>query len=175
MAQIVSPLHAQVWLRRGFQNSRTGTRVRRGTDNLGRRAYLKNQEKKCEKIFPRKSRKERNKSKKAENGNTNQITLISANVTSWKKNFNEIARLNPDIMALQETKVTKAAKPAANRAAGSENYSVIWGKPCDQLKKKREGRTIAQTPWLGRQGGVAVMAKKEMGILAGGMEGKSVV
>ena len=172
-AQTVSPLHAQVWLRSGFQNSRTRTRVRRDTDKSGRRAYLKNQEKKCEKIFPKKSRKERNKSKKAENGNTNQITLISANVTSWKKNFNEIARLNPDIMALQETKVTKAAKPAANRAAGSENYSVIWGKPCDQLKKKREGRTIAQTPWLGRQGGVAVMANKEMGILAGGMEGKA--
>ena len=58
-------------------------------------------------------------------------------MTSWKKNFNEIARLNPDIMALQETKVTKAAKPAANRAAGSEKLSVIWGKPCDLLKKKR--------------------------------------
>ena len=121
-AQTISPLHAQTWLRSGFQNSRTGARVRRDTDNSG-----KNQEKKYDKIFPRKSRKERNKSKKAGNGNTNQITLISANVTSWKKNFNEIARLNPDIMAFQETKVTKAAKPAANIAAGSENYSVIWG------------------------------------------------
>ena len=100
-------------------------------------------------FFPRRSRKERNKFKKAENGNTNELTLISANVTSWKKNFNEIARLNPEIMALQETKVTKAAKPAANRAAGSEKLSVIWGKPCDLLKKKREGKFVAETPWMG--------------------------
>ena len=33
-AQIVSPLHAQVWLRSGFQNTRTGTRVRRDTEEL---------------------------------------------------------------------------------------------------------------------------------------------
>ena len=113
------------------------------------------------------------KETKAEKGNMNELTLISANVTSWKKKFNEIARLNPDTMALQETKVTKAAKPAANRAAGSEKLSVIWGKPCDLLKKKREGQFIAETRWMGRQGGVAVLAKNELGILAGGMEGKT--
>ena len=90
-----------------------------------------------------------------------------------EENFNEIARLNPEIMALQETKVTKAAKPAANRAAGSEKLSVIWSKPCDLLKKKREGNFVAKTPWMGRQGGVAVLAKNELGILAGGMEGKA--
>ena len=82
-------------------------------------------------------------------------------MTSWKKNFNEIARLNPDIMALQETKVTKAARPAANRAAGSEKLSVVWRKPCDQFKKKREGKLVGETPWMGRQGGVAVLAKKK--------------
>ena len=76
-------------------------------------------------------------------------------------------------MALQETKVTKAAKPAANRAAASEKLSVIWGKPCDLLKKKREGKFVAETPWMGRQGGVAVLALDEFGILAGGMEGKA--
>ena len=126
-AQIITPLHAQVWLRGGFENLRKNTRARRDTGKQGRRAYLKNQEEKCAKFFPRKSRKERNRCKKAENGNTNEFTLISANVTSWKKNFNEIARLNPDIMALQETKVTKAAKPAANRAAGSENFECDLG------------------------------------------------
>ena len=84
--------------------------------------------------------------KKVENRNTNELTLMSANVTSWKKNFNEIARLNPDIMALQETKVTKAAKPAANRAAGTGKLSVIWGTPCDQLKKKREKENSLQRP-----------------------------
>ena len=63
-------------------------------------------------------------------------------MTSWKKNLTEIARLNPDIMALQETKVTKAAKPAANRAAGSEKLSVIWGKPCDQLKEKKKENSL---------------------------------
>ena len=108
--------------------------LRKDTDKQGKRASPK---KNVQKFFPRKSRKERNKFKKAENGNTNELILISAIVTSWKKNLTEIARLNPDIMALQEAKVTKAAKPAANRAAGSEKLSVIWGKPCDQLKKKR--------------------------------------
>ena len=82
-----------------------------------------------------------------------------------------MVRLNPDIMALQETKVTKSAKPAANRAAGSATLRVVWGKPCDQLKKKREGKVVAETPWMGRQGGVAVLAMSELGILAGGMEG----
>ena len=124
---------------------RMNTRARRDKDRSRRRAYLKNQEKRSEEFFPRRSRKERNRKKRAENGNTNELTLISANVTSSKKNFNEIARLNPDIMALQETKVTKAAKPAANRAAGSENYSVIWGKPCDQLKKKRRKSNCANS------------------------------
>ena len=81
-AQIISPLHAQVWLRGGFKNSRMNTRARRDTGRSRGRAYLKNQEEKCAKFFPRKSRKERNKCKKAENGNTNELTLISANVTS---------------------------------------------------------------------------------------------
>ena len=76
-------------------------------------------------------------------------------------------------MALQETKVTKAAMPAANRAAGSEKLSVVRRKPCDQLKKKRGEKLVAETPWMGRQGGVAVMAENELGILAGGMEGKA--
>ena len=100
-----------------------------------------------------------------------ELTLISANVTFWNKNFSEIVRMKPDIMALQETNVTKTAKSAANRAAGSEQLSVVWGKPCEQLKKKSKGKGFAQTPWLGRQGGVAVLAKKELGMLAGGMEG----
>ena len=100
-----------------------------------------------------------------------ELTLISANVTSWNKNFAEIVRMKPDIMALQETKVTKTAKPAANRAAGNAQLSVVWGRPCEQLKKKSKGKGIAQTPWLGRQGGAAVLAKKELGMLAGGMEG----
>ena len=43
-----------------------------------------------------------------------------------EKNINEIVRLNPDIMALQETKVTKSAELAANRAAGSAKLSVLW-------------------------------------------------
>ena len=90
--------------------------------------------------------------KKADNENTNELTLVSANVTSWKKNFNEIARLNPDIMALQETKVTKAAKPAANRAAGSEKLCVIWGTPCDQLKKKERRKTRCRDPLDGSSG-----------------------
>ena len=84
-------------------------------------------------------------------------------------------RLNLDIMALQETKVTKLAKPAANRSADSAKLSVVWGKPCDQLKKNRKGKVVAEPPWMGRQGGVAVLAKSELGIVAGGMEGKSVV
>ena len=116
------------------------------------------------------SRRERNKHKRAVNGNTVELTLISANV-SWNKNFAEIARMKPDIMALPETMVTKTAKPAANRAAGSARLSVVWGKPCEQLRKKSKERGIAQTPWLGRQGVVAVFAKKDLGILAGGMEG----
>ena len=119
------------------------------------------------------SRRERNKHKRAVNGNTVELTLISANVTSWNKNFAEIVRMKPDIIALLETKVTKTAKPAANRAAGSARLSVVWGRPCEQLRKKSKERGIAQTPWLGRQGGVAVLAKKDLGILAGGMEGTS--
>ena len=51
--------------------------------------------------FQMQSRKERNKFNRAMNGNTSELTLISANVTSWKKIFNEIVRLNPNIMALQ--------------------------------------------------------------------------
>ena len=93
-------------------------------------------------------------------------------MTSWKKNFNEIARLNPDIMALQETKVTKAAKPAANRAAGSENYSVIWGRPCEQLKKKRRKSNCANS-LVGSTRRSRCHGEKELGILAGGMEGKA--
>ena len=42
--------------------------------------------------------------------------------------------------------------------------SVVWRKPCDQLKKKREGQSVAETPWMGRQGRVAVLAKNELGI-----------
>ena len=91
-------------------------------------------------------RKIRNKYKKAKNGNTVELTLISANVTSWNKNFAEIVRMKPDIMALQETKVTKTAKLAASRAAPSAQLSVVWGKPCEQLKKKSKGKVIAQTP-----------------------------
>ena len=142
LTQIVSPLHAQVWLRSDFQNTRTGTRVSRDTDNSGRRHYLKNQEKMCEKIFPRRSRKERNKSKRAENGNTNEITLISANATSWKKNFNEIARLNPDITALQELKVTEAAKPAANRAENRQGDSRTKDSELAQQNEKDSQQKI---------------------------------
>ena len=127
---------------------------------------------KRQKSFKRIAEMKENTLKRAMNGNTKELTLIPANVTSWKKTFNEIVRMNPDIMALQETKVTKSAKPAANRAAGSAKLSVVWGKPCDQLKKKREGKVVAETPWMGRQGGVAVLAKSNLGILAGGMEGK---
>ena len=183
-AQTISllPQHAQVWLPVSTKNSRikigaqrrtANHNLRRDTDKQGKRALPKKREEKSAKNFSRRSRKESNKFKKAENGNTNELTLISANVTLWKKNFNEIARLNPDIMALQETKVTKAARPAANRAAGSEKLSVVWRKPCDQFKNKREGKLVAETPWMGRQGGVAVLAKKKLGILAGGMEGKA--
>ena len=157
----------------GAQRTMTNQNLRRDTNKQGKRASPRKKEEKCAKFFPRKSRKERNKFKKAENGNTNELTRISANVTSWKKNFNEVARLSPDTMALQETKVTKAAKPASNRAAGSEKLSVIWGTPSDQLKKKRKGKFVAETPWMGRQGGVSVLAKNELGILAGGMEGKA--
>ena len=173
-------------LRYGFvllqKKSRTRPEIQRGGGNQNLRrirsrqtdcALPRRREEKRSKFFPRKSRKERNKCKKAGNGNTNELALISADVTSWKKNFDEIVRLNPDIVAPQETKVTKAAKPAANRAAGSEKLSVVWRNPCDQLKKKREGKLVAVTPWMGRQGGVAVLAKNELGILAGGMEGKA--
>ena len=75
-------------------------------------------------LFQTRSRKETNS--RAMNGSTSELTLISANVTSWKKNFNETVGLNLDIMALQKTKVTMSAKPAANRAAGSEQLSVVW-------------------------------------------------
>ena len=71
--------HTQVWLQASVKESRTRFEIQRRRGNQNQRRIRSRQtncvvprrrEEKRAKLFPRKSRKERNKCKKAENGNT---------------------------------------------------------------------------------------------------------
>ena len=52
-------------------------------------------------------------------GHGNIVTLLSANITSWNKNSKAILAEGADILALQETRISKAAKTGARRTATS--------------------------------------------------------
>ena len=122
---------------------------------------------------------DRNARMRREQGNVEfkeeTITLLSFNITSWRKQSMRAFEQKADIIALQETRISDAAKDGATRHAAANGFSAIWGKGMVLTRKHRGGRLVMQTEALCHQGGVGILAKKKRfdSLLAAGAAGKS--
>ena len=90
------------------------------------------------------------------------ITLLSMNITSWKKQSMRAFEQGTDIIALQETRVSDAAKDGATKHAAAQGFSSVWGKGMVLTRKSRAGKMVMQTAALCRHGGVAILRKAVM-------------
>ena len=90
-------------------------------------------------------------------GNTMEdITLVSANITSWKKRNQMVFDLKPTIAALQETRISEAVKQGVYRRAATMGYTATIGKSCNMSKRNK---TQKNTPFNCKQGGVMIISE----------------
>lgn len=59
------------------------------------------------------------------------LKLLSANVTSLRKNWDIIRRFDADIVCFQETILNKQGQNSMARCVSKSSRRVIFGKPCD--------------------------------------------
>ena len=57
-----------------------------------------------------------------------QMTLIQLNMTSWQANKDQLMRLEGDILATQEVRLSKGARKSAMLFAGHKGYTGFFGK-----------------------------------------------
>ena len=94
------------------------------------------------------------------------IKIISANITSWRKQGDHVMAWNSDIVALQEVRLTEAAKVGTNLHIGKKGYKGIYGKGMGaKFALKPGGQKSAA---FATEGGVAIMAKEKYKLMAAG-------
>ena len=91
---------------------------------------------------------DRNQRMRREHGNVEYkeklLTLVSMNLTSWRKNSMRAFEQEADIVAIQETRISEVAKDAATRHAAAQGFHAVWGKgmKLTTYKRKRDGVAV---------------------------------
>ena len=93
------------------------------------------------------------------------LTLLCANVTSWKPHRDSLLQINPDILVLQETGLTLKGQRDESKLLQGRGYQCFWGLNCAQ--KHSTTRGFARTAsGVGKQGGVGIVCSKRAPALA---------
>ena len=99
-----------------------------------------------------------------EASNPGSSALISANITSLHSQFDEVVRLNAEMLALQETRLSELAQLDMSRLLGDHGWAAIWGKPMQPQKRKQASVPSAHNA---RHGAVAVLVRQGIAARAG--------
>ena len=81
---------------------------------------------------------------------------VSANVTSLRRQYDEVLRLPWDLICLQEVRLTSAGQYDMRQRLEGDDCSVVFGQPQDSLSN----------PWHCKQGGVAIAARNGLRLQA---------
>ena len=89
------------------------------------------------------------------------INIISANVTSLRKNWDSVKTLDSSLYFLQETTLNKQGQNAMAmaRTISRDNHNVTFGLPCGY---KFSGSQSSISLWNAKSGGLASIAKKPL-------------
>lgn len=89
------------------------------------------------------------------------ITLISANITSLRKNWDLIRMMNANIYCLQETTLNPQGQNAVARTIHKSGHNVLFSKPSEY---KLSGLQKTFSLWNARSGGLATISKQALPI-----------
>jgi hypothetical protein len=89
--------------------------------------------------------------------NTKDFVIISANITSLRKNWDVLKLQHADIYCCQETTLNFAGQNSMKRTLTSQGYYALLGPP---TKFKFSGSQRAISLWNAGSGGLAAIAKK---------------
>lgn len=89
------------------------------------------------------------------------LTLLSINTTSWMLHKDSLLNC-ADILVVQETRLTSTGQRQNTKDMLLQGYNVLHGAPCPPVAFKKNGRSqpANRASYAGRQGGVAIFAKK---------------
>ena len=87
-------------------------------------------------------------------GPTQQLRVITANVTSLRANFDAVVDLPGDIIAVQETRLGAAAQEYMASSLSSQGWQSFWGKPQPLIEGPR-----TPSVWNAAAGGVGVLVR----------------
>lgn len=87
------------------------------------------------------------------------LDIISANVTSLRKNWDLVKALDSSIYFLQETTLNKQGQNAMARTISKDNHSATFGLPCEY---KFSGSQTSISLWNAKSGGLASIAKNSL-------------
>ena len=90
---------------------------------------------------------------------TSSTTILSANVTSMRKNWCLLESLKCDYYFLQETTLNQTGQKTMNKLLNNSGYQCAFGKPCEY---KLSGKQTRISTWNARSGGLATVARKPL-------------
>ena len=85
---------------------------------------------------------------------TSSTTILSANITSMRKNWCLLESLECDYYFLQETTLNQTGQKTMNKLLNNSGYQCAFGKPCEY---KLSGKQTRISTWNARPGGLATM------------------
>ena len=80
---------------------------------------------------------------------TGSHVAMTANVTSWRTQYDEVLRLPWDLACLQEVRLTSAGQIDMRERLADDGCCVVFGSPQAHIAN----------PWHCKQGGVAIAAR----------------
>ena len=92
-------------------------------------------------------------------GDGPQLTLLSANVTSMRKNFPIVRELGASYSFLQETTLNSQGQSSMKKALHKSGFDVHFGPPCGY---KLSGSQVQHTVWNAKAGGLAAIARQPL-------------
>lgn len=102
-------------------------------------------------------------------GNIGEKTVImAANITSFRANSTKLLSMQPDMMLMQETRLSQKAQVAAGRMSGT-GWTAFFGKGCPiqkRYKTKNNSRQVRISDFKCKQGGVGIAARSIWPLMA---------
>ena len=100
-----------------------------------------------------------------------ELCILSVNVTSWQKHALSLLTSGPDVLLLQETRLSAKGHRAESTSlsAHSPPWHAVWGPPMDPMRIK--GKTQAKgLSDKGAHGGVAIVSKSAIPLVPTGLD-----